>query len=78
MATNTKTREDLVQECTRAAEACYNHYSDQPLPQSVAIQLAEFLNQILPDSVSTEDWQQCADEYDARMAAETLGHSSSG
>lgn len=63
-----KSREEIVEECASAARACFNHYSDESLTDDEAAAVAEALDELLPQSVSTEEWQEAADEYEARTA----------
>lgn len=61
-----KTRKEIVQECAKAATACWNHYADEPLSQAQAHRLLWVVDETMPQSVSTEDWQAYADEQDRR------------
>ena len=65
-----KTREEIVRECAQAATACWNHYADEPLNWVHQDQLVWVIDETMPQSVSTEDWQAYADEQDRRMEAE--------
>ena len=67
---NQKTRGEIVIECASAIVACYNHYSDEPIPPQEVKHVVSFLNGFLPQKIDTKEWQAYADQYDAYVAAE--------
>ena len=56
-------RADIVRKCTEAVVACFNHYSDKSLCLSIARQIGERLDQLLPDVIETNHWQIYVEEY---------------
>ena len=64
-----KTREEIVRECAQVAAACWNHYADKSLNWVHQDRLVWIIDETMPQSVSTEDWQAYADEQDRRMEA---------
>lgn len=61
-----KTRKEIVRECAQAAAACWNHYADESLNQTHRDRLLWVVDQTMPQSVTTEEWQAYADEQDRR------------
>ncbi len=59
-----KTRKEIVQECVKAAIACWNHYADEPVSVPRRDRLLYAIDETMPQSVSTEYWQKYADEQD--------------
>jgi len=68
-----KTRSEIIAECVGAVRACYHYYSDIPLDISVIDSLSGLLEEILPATITTEDWQKLADDYNVRVAREDDG-----
>jgi hypothetical protein len=65
-----KRRDLVVAECVGAFQACFQHYSDAPLDHSKVVQLRAFADGLLPEKISTAEWQQYADDYDTRVEQE--------
>lgn len=65
-----KTRDEIIAECVEALRACYNYYSDKALDMSVTDSVGDLLAEILPQTITTEDWQKIADDYHARVENE--------
>ena len=66
----TKTRLELAQESASAAVACFNYYSDKPLGDEKAEKLEQFLHDLFPGEITTEEWSEYAESYDKRVADE--------
>jgi hypothetical protein len=66
-----KTRNEIIVESVNALRACYNYYSDEPLGSDVASALFACLSRTLPREIPTEQWQELADQYEARVLKET-------
>ena len=66
-----KTRDEIITECVGALRACYNYYADKPLDAFTAVSVDDLLTEILPATITTEDWQKYADDYDARVREES-------
>jgi len=49
-----KTRNDIIRESVNALRACFNYYSDVPLPDSVSSALDSCLRRTLPQTIPTE------------------------
>ena len=58
-----KTREEIVRECAEAVASCWVHYSDECLTQLCVKQVERYLLEVLPESVSTEQWEAYAEQY---------------
>jgi hypothetical protein len=67
-----KTQQEIILECAQAAAACWNHYSDEPLNRAQRDRLEWAVRTVMPQSVSTKDWQAAADERARRMEAECI------
>jgi len=65
-----KPRNEVVAECANQVAACWNHYSDRPLTSDKQVEIEQALDKLLPNKISTKHWQQYADEYNRRVAAE--------
>ena len=63
-------RDKLITACVEALRACYNYYADKPLDAYVTDSLSDVLGEILPQTITTEDWQKLADDYRARVENE--------
>lgn len=66
----TKTREDIVNECAGAVARCFDHYSDYPLGARETKKLAKLLAKELPLEISVVEWERRAAEYEAAHADE--------
>jgi len=58
-----KTRNEIITESVNALRACFNYYSDIPLPVLVASAVDSCLRRTLPHNIPTEQWQKIADQY---------------
>jgi hypothetical protein len=73
LATGTQPRIDrrrIVTECANAVAACFNHYSDTPLDPETVAEIKTLLDNNLPQRVTTEHWQQYADQHEAEVRAQ--------
>lgn len=68
-----KTRNEIITECVGAMRACFNYYSDNPLPPTVASAVFAALSRTLPNKIPTDQWQKIADQYEARVLEEDHG-----
>jgi len=60
---STISRAEIILECATAVAACWNHYSDIPLTKEVIDNITYHLTDYLPRVVSTDRWQEYANEY---------------
>jgi hypothetical protein len=69
-----KRRDLIVAECVGAFQACFQHYSDDPLDHSKVVQLRAFADELLPEKISIVEWQKYSDDYDAAQEKELDPH----
>ena len=58
----TRTRDEILAECTIAAIGCFNHYVDEPMSKSDRELMEGAIDSVLPEDFTTKDWTKEAEE----------------